>query len=247
VGSFDCLSFLTDYGLDDGFVAACHGVAARIAPGIRIIDITHLVPPGDVRRGAAVLAQTIPYLPHGVHVAVVDPGVGTTRRGIAVQGADGSVLVGPDNGLLSVVDARAVRRRTWRIVWRPQAMSASFHGRDLFAPVAASIATGVLPANQLEEIAALNVQLGPDDLPEVIYIDHYGSALTGLRAGALARTATVTVRGHRLSYACVFADAPKGSAFWYENSIGLVEIAANRAGAAGLLGIGVADPVTIVT
>ena len=90
VGSFDCLSFLTDYGLDDGFVAACHGVAARIAPGIRIIDITHLVPPGDVRRGAAVFAQTLPYLPRGVHVAVVDPGVGTTRRGIAVQAGTGT-------------------------------------------------------------------------------------------------------------------------------------------------------------
>src|SRR5437763_13890664 len=100
VATFDCLSLLTDYGLDDGFVAACHGVAARIAPGIRIIDITHLVPPGDVRRGAAVLAQTIPYLPPAVHVAVVDPGVGTARRGIAVE-AGARILVGPANGLPS--------------------------------------------------------------------------------------------------------------------------------------------------
>src|SRR5215471_15017555 len=100
VTTFDCLSMLTDYGLDDGFVAACHGVAARMAPGTRIIDITHLVPPGDVRRGAAVLAQTIPYLPPAVHVAVVDPGVGTTRRGIAVEAGE-AILVGPDNGLLS--------------------------------------------------------------------------------------------------------------------------------------------------
>src|SRR5580658_2303660 len=89
VTSFDCVSFLTDYGLEDGFVAACHGDAARIAPAARLIDITHLVPPGDVRRGAAVLAQTIPYLPPGVHVAVVDPGVGTARRGIAVQVGQG--------------------------------------------------------------------------------------------------------------------------------------------------------------
>ena len=100
MASFDCITFLTDYGLEDGFVAACHGVAARVAPGIRLIDITHLVPPGDVRRGAAVLAQTIPYLPPGVHVAVVDPGVGTARRGIAVAAGE-SILVGPDNGLLS--------------------------------------------------------------------------------------------------------------------------------------------------
>src|ERR1700728_979446 len=100
VASFDSLTFITDYGLEDGFVAACHGVAARIAPGARIIDITHLVQPGDVRRGAAVLAQTVPYLPPGVHVAVVDPGVGTARRGVAVETAEG-ILVGPDNGLLS--------------------------------------------------------------------------------------------------------------------------------------------------
>src|SRR5580658_7369165 len=100
VTHFRYLSFLTDYGLDDGFVAACHGVAARIAPHAGLIDVTHLIPPGDIRRGAAVLAQTLPYLPPAVHVAVVDPGVGTARRGIAVQ-AGPSVFVGPDNGLLS--------------------------------------------------------------------------------------------------------------------------------------------------
>jgi len=100
VTAFDYMSFLTDYGLEDGFVAACHGAAARIAPQTRIIDITHLVQPGDVRRGAAVLAQTVGYLPPAVHVAVVDPGVGTVRRAVAVAAGD-SILVGPDNGLLS--------------------------------------------------------------------------------------------------------------------------------------------------
>ncbi len=94
-----CVSLTTDYGLADGFVAACHGVLARLAPAVRVIDVTHLVPPADVRRGAAVLAQTVPYLPWGVHVAVVDPGVGTARRGIALA-APGGLLVGPDNGLL---------------------------------------------------------------------------------------------------------------------------------------------------
>src|SRR5258708_11570300 len=104
VTSLSCLTFITDYGLEDGSVAACHGVAARIAPAARVIDITHLVQPGDVRRGAAVLAQTIPYLPPAVHVAVVDPGVGTARRGVAVQAGD-STLVGARNGLLSWADA----------------------------------------------------------------------------------------------------------------------------------------------
>ena len=102
---YNHMSFLTDYGLEDGFVAACHGAAARIAPAARIIDITHLVQPGDVRRGAAVLAQTVSYLPPAVHVAVVDPGVGTARRAVAVAAGE-SILVGPDNGLLSwAIDA----------------------------------------------------------------------------------------------------------------------------------------------
>src|SRR6202044_4254564 len=106
VASFDSLTFITDYGLEDGFVAACHGVAARIAPGARIIDITHLVQPGDVRRGAAVLAQTVPYLPPAIHVAVVDPGVGTSRRAIAVAAGEAG-FIGPDNGLLSWAVAAA--------------------------------------------------------------------------------------------------------------------------------------------
>ncbi len=112
---FHCLTFLTDYGLEDAFVAVCHGVAAQIAPDLPIIDITHLIPPGDIRRGAVVLAQAVPYFPPAVHVAVVDPGVGTARRGVAVQ-AGGSLFVGPDNGLLSVAVAAAggARRARYR-------------------------------------------------------------------------------------------------------------------------------------
>ena len=99
MGGFEWISLTTDYGTFDGFVAACHGAIARIAPSVRVIDVTHHVPPADVPRGAAVLAQTAPYLPPSVHCAVVDPGVGTARRGIAVATPNG-VLVGPDNGLL---------------------------------------------------------------------------------------------------------------------------------------------------
>ena len=132
---FRYLSFLTDYGLQDGFVAACHGVAARIAPDARIIDVTHLVPPGDVRRGAAVLAQTVPYLPPAVHVAVVDPGVGTARRGVAVAAGE-SVFIGPDNGVLSWAvtacgGAAAAVSLTNRALWLAGA-AATFHGRDIF-------------------------------------------------------------------------------------------------------------------
>jgi S-adenosylmethionine hydrolase len=145
VASYDCITFLTDYGLEDGFVAACHGVAARIVPAIRLIDITHLVPPGDVRRGAAVLAQTVPYLPPTVHVAVVDPGVGTARRGVAVAAGE-CILVGPDNGLLSwavaaLGGATAACQLTNGELWL-HPVSPTFHGRDIFTPVAAHLAAG---------------------------------------------------------------------------------------------------------
>lgn len=146
------ISFLTDYGTSDGFVAACHGVIARIAPGARVLDITHEVPPGDVRRGALVLAQTVPYLPAGVHVAVVDPGVGTARRGVAVRAGE-HVFVGPDNGVLmwaadavagageaggagAAVEARKLTNRDLMLPF----VSATFHGRDVFAPMAAHVA-----------------------------------------------------------------------------------------------------------
>src|SRR6516225_9528136 len=156
VTHFRYLSFLTDYGLEDGFVAACHGVSARIAPHADIIDVTHLIPPGDVRRGAAVLAQTVPYLPPAVHVAVVDPGVGTGRRGVAVAAGD-SVFVGPDNGLLSwavTASGGAVRAfsLTNRALWL-DSVSATFHGRDIFMPVAAHLAADTDLAAAGEEIA----------------------------------------------------------------------------------------------
>ena len=145
MGGYGWISLTTDYGTFDGFAAACHGAIARIAPEVRVIDITHHVPPADVARGAAVLAQTAPHLPPSVHVAVVDPGVGTARRGIAIGTPDG-ILVGPDNGLLiwaaealggidSVVE---LANKDWFL----GDVSRTFHGRDVFAPAAARLAAG---------------------------------------------------------------------------------------------------------
>jgi S-adenosyl-L-methionine hydrolase (adenosine-forming) len=138
------VSFLTDYGLADGFVAACHGVIASALPDARIIDISHLVPPGDIRRGAAVLAQTVGYLPAGVHLAVVDPGVGTARRGIAVR-AERGWLVGPDNGLLvPAAEELGGPVAAYALTVAP-GTPATFHGRDVFAPAAARLAAGGQP------------------------------------------------------------------------------------------------------
>jgi S-adenosylmethionine hydrolase len=140
-GAVAYVSFLTDYGLADGFVAACHGVLLCGAPGVTIIDVSHLVPPGDIRNGAAVLAQTVGYLPTGVHLAVVDRGVGTERRALALA-APGGFLVGPDNGLLTPAAAALGGVHTAVELPVPTATPATFHGRDVFAPAAAALAAG---------------------------------------------------------------------------------------------------------
>jgi S-adenosylmethionine hydrolase len=258
VTRFRYLSFLTDYGLEDGFVAACHGVAARIAPHAGVIDVTHLVPPGDVRRGAAVLAQTAPYLPPAVHVAVVDPGVGTARRGVAVAAGD-SVFIGPDNGLLSWAvtaaggAARAVSL-TSRQLWLDQ-VTATFHGRDIFMPVAAHLATGT-------ELAAAGDEIDVGDLVtlpvqerlihdataagEVLTVDRFGNVqLTitasdavqiGLRPGG---TVFVHCGRHRLTlpYREMFGAVAPGEFVAYPDSAGLVSIALNGGDAAQRLGL----------
>lgn len=239
------ITLFTDFGGDDIYVAQVKAVLLEHAPaGTVITDLLHRVPNFDAKAGAHLLAALQPSFPLGtVFLAVVDPGVGSARDA-AVLEADGKWYVGPDNGLLSVVAARAAKARTWRIVWRPQVLSASFHGRDLFAPMAGRIAGGDLPADELQETAGLNVQLGAGDLSEVIYVDHYGNALTGLVARNVPRSATIEAGRHSFAYARVFADVAAGSAFWYENSVGLVEIAVSHGSARDMLGLGIGDPVT---
>src|SRR6266851_5683374 len=233
VTHFRYLSFLTDYGLEDGFVAACRGVGARIAPHADIIDVTHLVPPGDVRRGAAVLAQTVPYLPPAVHVAVVDPGVGTARRGVAVAAGD-SVFIGPDNGLLSwaVAAAGGAARAfslTNRRLWLGQ-VTPTFHGRDIFMPVAAHLAADA-------ELAAAGDELTVDRFGNVqLSITGADAAGIGVRPGG-----TVFVHcGHRqltLPYREMFGAVAAGELVAYTDSAGLLSIAVNSGNAAQRLGL----------
>jgi S-adenosyl-L-methionine hydrolase (adenosine-forming) len=255
---YSYISFLTDYGLEDGFVAACHGAAARIAPAARIIDITHLVQPGDVRRGAAVLAQTVAYLPPAVHVAVVDPGVGTARRAIAVAAGE-SVLVGPDNGLLSWATAalgggkEAVQLTNGELWLHP--VSATFHGRDIFMPVAAHIAGG-LPLGRAGE------QIGVDDLValpaptsrlhdgaaegEVMSVDRFGNVQLSIPAAdagllGIGIGSPVIVRcGRRqftVPYLDTFAAGAPGEIVAFTDSAGLISLAINSGDAAQQLGL----------
>src|SRR5439155_24054370 len=169
-----------------------------------------------VAAGAHLLAALHGRFPaESVFLAVVDPGVGSDRDAVVLR-ADGCWYVGPDNGLLSVIAARAAKRQTWRITWRPPALSASFHGRDLFAPIAAWLACGDSLAGKTEDTSGLSIQLGAGDLAEIIHIDHYGNPLTGVRAKDDPRTATLVLAGQRLAHARVFGYVPAGTSFCYE-------------------------------
>jgi S-adenosylmethionine hydrolase len=168
-----------------------------------------------------------------------------SERGAVVAEADGRSFVGPDNGLFSVVTARAPSSACFAIDWLPKPASASFHGRDLFAPAAAAIATGRMDMQTRRALPHLAVQLEHADLARIIYIDHYGNLLTGLRATALDTRAMIRVRERVLPNARVFSEVPRGELFWYENSIGLVEIAANQSSASRLLGAAMGDAIAV--
>lgn len=254
----DCISLLTDYGIEDGFVAACHGVAARIAPEARVIDVTHLVPAGDVRRGGSVLAQTVPYLPDGVHIAVVDPGVGTSRRAIAVAAAD-RVFVGPDNGVLSwAVSAAGGPDRAFALtneeLWL-HPVSRTFHGRDIFVPVAAHLAAGVplesvgeeLPAGQLVTLPEPSSRVADGRIEaEVVSVDRFGNVQLSVQAGDLDQVGArvggaLVVEAGRRQFAVplrdTFGSVPPGELVAYTDSAGQLAVAVNCGDASERLGL----------
>jgi S-adenosylmethionine hydrolase len=254
------VTFLTDYGVEDDFVGVCHAVIAGIAPDARVIDLTHGIPRHDVRTGALVLRRALPFTPAGVHVAVVDPEVGGRRRAVALRTAeDGRLLVGPDNGLLAPAAERfggaveAVEISTSRFRLTP--VSATFHGRDLFAPIGAHLAAGV-------ELAETGEPLEPDelmtlDLPSarlegdevvahVLAIDRYGNvtldaehvllARSGLRLGQRV-VVEAAGREHGAVYAHAFTDVAPGELLLYEDAYRTLALAVNRGSAAEQLGV----------
>ena len=238
------LALFTDFGTGDPYAGQLHAVLARLAPAVPRIDLLHQVPAFDVRAGAYLLPAVASQFPTPtVFLCVVDPGVGGSRAPMMVK-ADKHWYVGPDNGLFALVARRAAACVCHVIRWRPAELSMSFHGRDLFAPCAARLALGEMPE---AEAGVLSVPNGdwPDDWPQVIYIDHYGNAMTGLRAQVMPEGQRLRVGTKVLSHAPVFAQAPPGAAFWYVNSLGLVEIACNQASAAHQLGLRLGDRVAI--
>lgn len=237
----------TDFGDTGPYVGQMKAVLGRDAPGVQIIDLLHDAPAFEAKWSAYLLASLVDIFPTDVvFLCVVDPGVGSDRKAIVVE-ADGRKFVGPDNGLFEFVIRRANNTRLWHIEWQPEKLSASFHGRDLFAPVAAMLARGEAVPGDEQPIAEARRPDWPDDLSEIIYIDSFGNAMTGLRAGKVPATAVLEAHGHRFSKGRTFSDAAPGQAFWYENSNGLAEIAVNQGRARELLGLSIGLPVTIHT
>jgi len=236
----------TDFDVRDPYIGQLHVVLAMRAPGVPVIDLFHSVPRFDIRAGAYLLPAYVSQLPaDAVCVCVVDPGVGWLRRPVMLK-ADGRWYVGPDNGLFEILARRAKTCETHVIRWRPKILSDSFHGRDLFAPVAARLAQGELVESEPSALAPLNGENWPDDLAQVLYIDHYGNGITGLRADGVPVNARLKVNGFSLAYTRVFAEAPADHGFWYANANGLVEIAMNQASAAERMGFHLGQTVTVL-
>lgn len=233
----------SDFGSTDLYVGQVEAVVDRFAPGVRVITLLNHAPQFDVKASAHLLAALAKQVARGhVLLAVVDPGVGSDRDGIVVR-IDGRTYVGPDNGLMSVIWQRAAVKSAWRIADHAPGAAVSFHGRDVFAPVAAAVATGEFPNENMKAIPAPTTLLPSDDLAEIIYIDHYGNAMTGLRGEGLPITREICLRRMKIPHARVFSDAPAGKPFWYVNSIGLVELAMPGDSAAKMLGLRVGQSV----
>ena len=236
----------TDFGLEGPYTGQVKAVLYRTAPGVPVVDLFAHAPAQRPKPAAYLLAAYGVWFPPGaVLLAVIDPGVGTRRAALIVE-AEGRWYVGPDNGLFELVIRRAAAARTWEIPRPPGPLSASFHGRDVFAPAAAQIARGELPSHMPRQAHIGRHVDWPDDLPEIVYIDGYGNAMTGLRAAQLSKGARIVAAGRCLARARTFSDFPAGEAFWYENSNGLAEIAVNAGRADAALDLAVGAPVAVL-
>jgi S-adenosyl-L-methionine hydrolase (adenosine-forming) len=262
------ITFLSDYGLRDDFVGVCHGVIATVCPEARVIDITHGIPRQDVRVGAIVLAGALPYTPVGVHLAVVDPDVGAQRRAVALRLGDQRLLVGPDNGLLwlaadqagGVVEAVDIARSPFRL----EPVAATFHGRDIFGPVAARLAGGA-------ELTDAGDPLDPGELVQlelpraraqdgwlvahVLYVDRYGNLQldaghgdlegAGLRLGRAVQLRDPSGQTHSCPFALTFADADPGGLLLYEDAYRRLAVAVSHGDAQSTLGVKIDDELWI--
>jgi S-adenosylmethionine hydrolase len=244
----------TDFGVTGPYVGQMKSVLYQRAPTVPVIDLMHDAPTYDPQAAAYLLASLVNGFPREcVFLCVVDPGVGSKRRPM-ISKINHRWFVGPDNGLFNTVARHALDSNLdnseidWReITWQPERLSSSFHGRDLFAPVAAMLANGETPPGKPVDISPDSLYRWPSDLEKIIYIDHFGNAITGIRAATFARNQIIVAGDQQLQWARTFSDVNIGQGFWYENSNGLVELAVNQGRADKCLQLKIGDAVTLFT
>ena len=231
----------TDFGIEGPYTGQVQARLQQLAPGVPVINLFSDLEPWDVEAAAYLLPAYAAGFPSGtVFLCVVDPGVGGSRPGVVVR-ADGCWYVGPNEGLFAILARRAGCVECQEL---PPAVgvSSSFHGRDVFAPVAAQLASGLRVEATDVPVVCLDKPDWPDELLRVVYIDRYGNAITGMRASGVDASQTLFVNGQQLKSAQTFSDVGVGEAFWYANSNGLVELAVNRGRADRVLGVTVGTP-----
>ncbi|MFW2440478.1 MAG: SAM hydrolase/SAM-dependent halogenase family protein [Arenicellales bacterium] len=238
------IALLTDFGHDGLYVGQLHAVIAAALPETKVVDLCHTLPSHDIRAGAYLLPAYSAFLPPAsIIVCVVDPGVGSERPHAACE-ANGHWYIGPDNGLFDVLEQHTRRFRKYHFQW-PGEVSSSFHARDVYTPAACLLAESseveVLQAHRLE---TKTLRFKPD-LNEIIYIDHFGNAITGCRYSSLSMKANIQIKGQSVPWARTFSEVEQGGCFWYENANGLLEIAANQGSARDVLGLELGDLFTL--
>lgn len=265
--TFRFITFLSDYGLEDEFVGVCRGVMRRFAPDAEVLDIVHGLPPQDVRAGATALAQALPYMPEAVHLAVVDPGVGTKRRSVVIETEGGSPLVGPDNGLLwlgaTALGGATAAYSIENIDLLPTEPSRTFHGRDIFAPIAGRLASGldaseVGPPIAVEDLIQLGLQaprVDDDHVHAIVNsIDHFGNLQLNVARQDLEGIGVllgdqlevrIGGRAYTVPWGQAFSEVPAGRLVLLEDAHRWISLAVNQGNARTTLEAGRADPVIL--
>jgi S-adenosyl-L-methionine hydrolase (adenosine-forming) len=265
--SFRFITFTSDYGLEDEFVGVCHGVIKRFAPEVEILDISHAIPPQDLRAGATVLAQAVPYMPSAVHLAIVDPGVGTERRAVVIGTRHGPLLIGPDNGLLwlaseelgGALEAHEITREDLCL----QPKSRTFHGRDIFAPIAARLALGmppqeVGPAVAVEDLQRLELpsaRVDDDHVHgQIVQTDHFGNLQLNISRADVESLGMILGdpvelriggKAQAVRFCQTFAEVPIGRLAIIEDAHRRIAVVVNRGSAAKRLEARRGDPVIL--
>lgn len=235
----------TDFGIQDPYVGQLKSVIMQHAPRISIIDLLHQVPDYDIKAASYLLPAYVREFPlDSIFICVVDPGVGSSRQACVAQ-LDGRWFVGPENGLFSVLQQRSTQVKWWHILTSEFTASASFHGRDIFAPIAVKMVMGDLSG--LSTVEPPGPENGwPADLSEIVYIDHYGNLISGFRFSQLPTGSQIQFKGEFLPEARTFSDVDEGSVFYYENANGLLEIAVNKGNAQSGFDARLGDGFTII-